>query len=164
MHFQGDKGHGATSDDCHQVFHDPCPDLVEYCWAMSVLLPIIPVDPLLDHILSSGLELMEALFTNSFGTAFMAAYLKSPPSPCSVPLGGLAAPPGVSGDCSVVPGGIPAGSVLLPTRGIGVNVGASLFKMGGLGVPEGMPVSNMGGFGCRPDPDKGVSALQTLTT
>jgi hypothetical protein len=132
----------------HQVFHDPCLDLDEYCWAMSVLLPIIPVDRLQDHILLSGLELIKALFTpsptNSFGTAFMAAYLESPPSPRSVPVGGLAAPPGVSGDCSVAPGGVPTGSMLSPTRGIGVNVGASLFNMGGLGVPEGMPVSNMG--------------------
>ncbi len=146
----------------HQVFHDPCPDLDEYCQAMSVSLPIIPVDCLPDHILLSGLELMEALFTplptNSFGTAFMAAYLESPPSPRSVTLGGSVAPLGVSGDCLVAPGGIPAGSVLSPTRGIGVNMGTSLFNMGGLGVPEGMPVSNMGGLGRWPDPDEGVSA------
>ncbi len=60
-----------------QVFHEPCPDLDKYLWAMSVSLPIIPVNCLPDHILSSGLELMEGLFTplptNSFGTAFMAA-------------------------------------------------------------------------------------------
>ncbi len=151
-----------SSHHGHQVFHDPCPDLDKYCWAMSVSSPIIPVDRLPDHILLSGLELIEALFTplptNSFGTVFMAAYLKSPPSLCSVPLGGLTAPPGVSGDRSVAPGGISAGSVLSPTRGIGVNVGASLFNMGGLGVPEGMPVSNMGGLEHWPDPDEGVSA------
>jgi hypothetical protein len=88
----------------------------------------------------------------------MAVYLESPPSPCSVPLGGLTAPPGVSGDRSVAPKGVPTGSELSPMRGIGVNVGASLFNMGGLGVPEGMPVSNMGGLGCWPDPDEGVSA------
>jgi hypothetical protein len=56
----------------HQVFHDPCPDLDEYLWAMSVSSPIISVNRLPDHILSSGLELMEGLFTpsptNSFGT------------------------------------------------------------------------------------------------
>ncbi len=39
----------------HQVFHDPCPDLDAYRQVMSVLLPIIPVDHLLDHIHSSGL-------------------------------------------------------------------------------------------------------------
>jgi hypothetical protein len=65
----------------HQVFHNPCPDLDEYLWAMSVLSPIIPVNPLPDHILLSGLELKEGIFTplptNSFGTAFMAAYLLS---------------------------------------------------------------------------------------
>jgi hypothetical protein len=146
----------------HQVFHDPCPDLDEYRWAMSVSLLIIPVNRLLDHILSSGLELMEGLFTplptNSFGTTFMAEYLKSPPSLRSVPLGGSEAPPGVSGDCLVAPGGVPTGSVLSPTRGIGVNVGVSLFNMWGLGVPEGMPVSNMGGLGRWSDPDEGVSA------
>jgi hypothetical protein len=146
----------------HQVFYNPCLDLDEYRRAMSVSLPIIPVDHLPDHILFSGLELMEALFTpsptNSFGTVFMAAYLESPPSLCSVPLGGSAAPPGVSGDRLVAPGGVPAGSVLSPMRGIGVNVGASLFNMGGLGVPEGMPVLNMGGLGRWPDPDEGVSA------
>jgi hypothetical protein len=85
----------------HQVFHNPCPDLDKYLWAMSVSSPIIPVNRLPDHILLSGLELMEGLFapspTNSFGTAFMAAYHVSPPSPRSVPLGGSAAPPGVSG-------------------------------------------------------------------
>jgi hypothetical protein len=146
----------------HQVFHNPCPDLDKYPRAMSVSLPIIPVNCLPDHILLLGLELIETLFTpsptNSFGTAFMAAYLESPPSPCSVPLGGLVAPLGVSGDRLVAPMGALAGSVLLPTRGIGVNMGASLFNMGGLGVPEGMPVSNMGGLGHRPDPDKKVSA------
>ncbi len=146
----------------HQVFHDPCPDLEEYLRAMSVSLLIIPVDRLPDHILSSGLELMEGLFTplptNSFGTAFMAVYLVPPPSPRSVPLGGLAAPPVISGGRSVAPGGVSAGSMLLPTRGIGVIVGASPFNMGGLGVPQGISVSNMGGLGCRPDPDEGISA------
>ncbi len=92
----------------HQVFYNPCPDLDEYSRAMSMSLPIIPVDCLPDHILLSGLELMKALFTplptSSFGTTFMAAYLESPPSPRSVPLGGLAAPPGVSGDRLVAPG------------------------------------------------------------
>jgi hypothetical protein len=95
----------------HQVFYNPCPDLDEYRRAMSVSLPIIPVDHLPDHILLSGLELMEALFTpsptNSFGTAFMAAYLESPPCPHSVPLGGSTAPPGISGDRLVAPGAFP---------------------------------------------------------
>ncbi len=131
----------------HQVFLDPCPDLDAYCWVMNVSLPIIPVDHLPDHILSSGLELMEGLFapspTYSFGTAFMAAYLASPPSPCSVPLGGSAAPPGISGGCSVAPGGISAGSVLSKIGGISVNVGVFTLNMRSLGVPGGMPVSNM---------------------
>jgi hypothetical protein len=78
---------------------------------MSVSLPIISVDRLSDHTLLSGLELMEVLFTplptNSFGTTFMAVYLESPPSPRSVPLGGSAAPPGISGDRLVAPGAFP---------------------------------------------------------
>jgi hypothetical protein len=161
-----DRGLLATasaffSHQGHQVFHNPCPDLDEYLQAMSVLSPIIPIDPLPDCILSSGLELMEGLFTpsptTSFGTAFMAAYLVPPPSPRSVPLGGLAAPPGVSGGCLVAPGGVSTGSMLSPTRGISVTVGASPFNMGGLGVPQGIPVSNMGGLGRRQDPDKGIS-------
>ncbi len=105
---------------------------------------------------------MEGLFapspTDSLGTAFMAAYLAFPPSPCYVPLRGLAAPPGISGGCLVASRSVSAGSVLLTMGGIGVNVGASTLNMGGLGVPGGMPVSNMGGLGRRPDPDEGVLA------
>jgi hypothetical protein len=37
----------------HQVFHDPCPDLAKYCWAMGVsLLAVISVDCLPNHLLS----------------------------------------------------------------------------------------------------------------
>jgi hypothetical protein len=142
----------------HQVFHDPCLDLDKYPWAMSVSLPIILVDCLPDHILLSGLELMEALFTNSFGTAFMAAYLKSHPSPRSVPLGGLAAPPGISGDRLVAPGGIPAGSMLLPTRGHWCQHGGFSVQHGGFRCPRGDACIEYGGLGRWPDPDKGVSA------
>ena len=66
----------------HQVFHDPCPDLAAYRRSRGVVSSVVPVDCLPDHILSSGLELLDGLFaplpTNS-GTAFMGAYLASPP-------------------------------------------------------------------------------------
>jgi hypothetical protein len=73
----------------HQVFHDPCPDLAAYhrTWGVVSVLSIIPVDRLPDHILSSGLELLEGLLAPSptdSGTAFLAAYLASPPSATSV--------------------------------------------------------------------------------
>jgi hypothetical protein len=73
----------------HQVFHDPCPILDAYCWAMGVTSPIVSIDRLPNHILSFGLEILEGLFapslTNSLGTAFMAAYLTSPPSLLALP-------------------------------------------------------------------------------
>ncbi len=66
----------------HQVFHDPCPNLAEYCWAMGVsALVVISVDRLPNHLLSLGLELMSGLRalsptnTEFMGTMFMAAYL-----------------------------------------------------------------------------------------
>jgi hypothetical protein len=46
----------------HQVFHNPCPNLAKYRWAMSVsALAVISVDRLPNHLLSSGLELMLVL-------------------------------------------------------------------------------------------------------
>jgi hypothetical protein len=66
----------------HQVFHNPCPNLAEYRWAMGVLaLAVVSVDPLPNHLLSLGLELMLVLrapsLTNAkfMGTMFMAMYL-----------------------------------------------------------------------------------------
>jgi hypothetical protein len=66
----------------HQVFHNPCPDLAEYCRAMGVsALAVISIDRLPNHLLSSGLELMSSLHAPSptnaefMGTMFMAAYL-----------------------------------------------------------------------------------------
>jgi hypothetical protein len=46
----------------HQVFHDPCPDLEAYRWTRGVVSSIVPVDRLLDHILSSVWVLLEGLF------------------------------------------------------------------------------------------------------
>ena len=66
----------------HQVFHDPCPDLDAYRRTWGVILSIIPVDCLPGHILSSGLKLLEGLLAPSptdSGTAFLTAYLASPP-------------------------------------------------------------------------------------
>ncbi len=98
----------------HQVFHDPCPDLAAYHQTRGVVSSIIPVNCLPDHILSSGLELLEGLLapspTNS-GTAFLAAYLASPPSATSVsnmPYGQRPAPWATIsslGGTSCVPGG-----------------------------------------------------------
>jgi hypothetical protein len=66
----------------HQVFHDPCPNLAEYCWAMGVsALAVVSVDRLPNHLLSWGLELMLGLRAPSptnakfMGTMFMATYL-----------------------------------------------------------------------------------------
>jgi hypothetical protein len=71
----------------HQVFTNPCPNLDAYYRAMDVSTTIVSVNKLPNHILSSGLELMEGLFalspTNSLGTAYMANYHDSPPSPGS---------------------------------------------------------------------------------
>ena len=66
----------------HQVFHDPCPNLPEYCRASGVPVElVVPVDRLPDSLLSSGLEILAGLCAPSptdntlGGTAFMAAYL-----------------------------------------------------------------------------------------
>ena len=71
----------------HQVFYDPCPDLAAYRQSRVVVLSIILVNRLPDHIFSLGLELLEGLLAPSptdSGTAFLAAYLASPPSATSV--------------------------------------------------------------------------------
>ncbi len=66
----------------HQVFHNPCPDLAEYCQAMGVsALAVVSVDRLPDHLLSLCLELMSVLRAPSptdakfMGMMFTAAYL-----------------------------------------------------------------------------------------
>jgi hypothetical protein len=94
----------------HQVFHNPCPDLAAYCRSRGVVSLVVPVDRLPDHILASGLELLDGLFAPSptdSGTAFMVAYLASPPS---------ATLPTPSGDRSVASG-------LGSTRGVGSVIG-----------------------------------------
>jgi hypothetical protein len=49
----------------HQVVHDQCPDLGAYHRTLGVGAIIIPVDNLPDHILLSGLDLLESLFAPS---------------------------------------------------------------------------------------------------
>jgi hypothetical protein len=77
----------------HQVVHDPCLDLKEYCQALSMTLTIILVIHLPNHILLSGLELMEGLFPPSpadvLGKSIMLAYLSSPAPHDSASMGGL---------------------------------------------------------------------------
>ena len=152
------------SNQGHQVFHDPCPDLDAYRWAMGVTSRIIPTNHLSDHILFSGCELLEDLFaplpTDSLGTAFMTMYLTSPPSMSSSPLGGSAAPPHASGVRSVVSGHGFAGGVGSALGGVGISVGASglCFDHGGSLCPRGTPTLAVGALGFRPDPDEGVPA------
>lgn len=82
----------------HQVAHDPCPNLSVYRSTLDLMASIISVDRLPDHILSSGLKLMEGLVAPSpvdvLATSFMSAYLSpsalNPPAP-SVNMGGLQA-------------------------------------------------------------------------
>ncbi len=66
----------------HQVFLDPCPDLVAYRWAEGFAEPIIDVDRLPGYVLSAGLDLLESspasLVVDSLGMSFMAAYLLVP--------------------------------------------------------------------------------------
>ncbi len=69
----------------YQVIHDPCLDLNVYRSTLGRGGTIIPVDNLPDHILLSGLDLLDGLFAPSpmdtLGTSFMAAYLISSPAP-----------------------------------------------------------------------------------
>ena len=66
----------------HQVFLDPCLDLVAYRRAGGITATIIDVDQLPDHVLSEGLNLLEPPSSSSemdaLGTSFMAAYLLAP--------------------------------------------------------------------------------------
>ena len=111
--------------------------------------PVVSLDPLLDHILYSGLELLEGIFipspTDSLRTAFMAAYIASPLAPCSAPLGGLVASLDVSGGSLVVPAGIFSGSIISTMGGIGVQAGASTLNMRGLVVQGGHSSRKKGG-------------------
>jgi hypothetical protein len=66
----------------HQVFLDPCLDLVAYRRAGGITATIIDVDRLPDHVLSEGLHLFEPPSSSSevdaLGTSFMVAYLLAP--------------------------------------------------------------------------------------
>ena len=136
----------------HQVFHNPCPDLEAYRWTRGVILSIVPVNCLSDHILSLGWELLEGLFAPSptdSGTAFMAAYLASPPS---------ATPPHASGVRLVASGLGSASSVGSVKGDVGVNVPTSAPTMGGPGISGGTSDPVVGLPGRRPDPADGVPA------
>jgi hypothetical protein len=70
----------------HHVFHDPCPNLAEYCRTMGMsLLAVISINRLPNHLLLPVLELMADLCapsptdTKFMGTMFMAAYLSPTP-------------------------------------------------------------------------------------
>jgi hypothetical protein len=66
----------------HQVFLDPCPDLATYHKDRRVTATIIDVDQLPDHVLSTGLHLLDTPSppsdVDALGTSFMAAYLLAP--------------------------------------------------------------------------------------
>jgi hypothetical protein len=88
----------------HQVVHNPCPDLGAYCRTLGVGAIIIPVDNLPDHILLSGLDLLESLFAPSpvdvLGMSFMAAYFSSPAPGVLASMGGPPTSGSVGGPCS----------------------------------------------------------------
>ena len=115
-------------------------------------MSVVHVDRFPDHILSSGLELLDGLFaslpTNS-GTAFMTSYLSSPP---------LVTPQHASGDRVVALGLRFARGVGLVMGGVGVNVPSSALPKGGPGVPGGAstPIVDLPGRWL--DPDNGVLA------
>jgi hypothetical protein len=155
-----DRGLLATalaffSHQGHQVFHDPCPDLAEYCRAMGVLASaVVSINHLPNHLLLSGLELMLGLrapsLTNAkfMSTMFKAAYLlptASGPSLVGGPQVGLSV-------------GGPSVSALAATRGnvtppvssqVGLSVGGPHvgLSVGGPPIPllAAAPV-NHGGF------------------
>ena len=136
----------------HQVFHDPCPDLAAYCRSRGVVSSVVPVDQMPDHILSSGLELLDGFLAPSptaSGTAFMAAYLASPLS---------AAPQLPSGSLSVASGLGSTRGVSSVLGGVGFHVPSSAPPMGGSGVLGGTSATLGGLPGRRPDPDDGVMA------
>ena len=49
----------------HQVVHNPCPDISAYRSALGRGATVIPVDNLSNHFLSSGLDLLDGLFSPS---------------------------------------------------------------------------------------------------
>jgi hypothetical protein len=66
----------------HQVFLDPCLDLATYRKDRRVTATIINVDRLPDHILSTGLNLLDTPSppsdADALGTSFMVVYLLAP--------------------------------------------------------------------------------------
>jgi hypothetical protein len=123
----------------HQVFHDQCPDLDEYCRASGVsLASVVPVDRLPDYLLSSGLEIMAVLRSPSptdttvGGMTFMAAYLSS--SASGPPLVGASAGPSVGVLPLVVP----------PVPSSARFTGGSSAASAWLSAPP--PASSVGGY------------------
>ena len=121
---------------------------------MGVVLPIIPVDCLPDHILSSGLELMEES---------ICSFICRLPWDClgasSPPVGGLDAPPPASSVRLVALGHDSLGGVGSDMGGVRVNVGAFASTMGGRSVPGKTSAMAVGALGRQPDPDKSLPAL-----
>jgi hypothetical protein len=66
----------------HQVFLDPCLDLVTYHKDWRVMATIINVDRLPNHVLSAGLDLLKTPSppsdADALGTSFMVVYLLAP--------------------------------------------------------------------------------------
>jgi hypothetical protein len=137
----------------HQVFHNPCPDLAAYRQSQVVVSLVVSIDRLPDHILSSELELLDGLFAplpTDSGTAFMLAYLASPP---------LATPQLPSGNCSVASGLGSTCGVGLVMGGVGVHGQSSTPPLGGTRISGGPSAPFVALPGRRPDSDYGVTAL-----
>jgi hypothetical protein len=79
----------------HQIFYDPCPDLAAYCTGWGVTATIINVDQLPNHVLSAGLDLLDATPSppnaDALGMSFMATYL--PVLAPAAPLGNISPSP-----------------------------------------------------------------------
>ena len=132
----------------HQVYHDPCPDLAEYCRASGVPVEsVVPVDHLPDHLLSSGLEIMVGLCApsptnNTFGgTAFMAAYLS--PSASGPPLMGTSVASSVGASSGVVSSARFMGGSSVVSARLSAPLPAS--SLGGSAVLGGPPFPVSGG-------------------
>ncbi len=81
----------------HEVFWDPCPDLVAYRRAGRITSTIVDVDHLPDHILAAGLDLLASLPPSSvgdiLGMSFMVEYLPAPPPAAAPPIGPVSLSP-----------------------------------------------------------------------
>ena len=136
----------------HRVFLDPCPDLAAYRRAGGFPEPIIHVDRLPDHILSTGLDLLESSSASSavdaLGMSFMAAYLLAP-APAVAPHGLVSLSP-MGGDTAGQPF-----SALSSTRSGGSEAGgrSRSFHPASLSSRSVTHSSHRGDAHRRPDPD-----------